>query len=293
MARAKTIQIFLPSGKPQGLRVSEITTRIIRAIEVPRAALNEFLAMPEAQQVALYFLLGDPQEGDSLQLYIGQTGKSGERLQQHHQKKSFWNKALVVVSLTNSLTQTHVGFLEWFAIKEAKAAGRYDVLNANGGVKPHTPVPLEADCAEIHETAALLVATLGHPVFEKLVTSEEKAHDVFVCKSAGGADARGVPTSEGFVVLAGSKSRPTMSAASAGSPIEKRRAALQQDGSLVAEGGVLVFKKDVLFSSPSQAAAVVLALSASNGWDTWKQDGKTLSELKRGTPAPVPVGSGT
>ena len=35
-ATPKTIQIFLPGGDPRGLRVAEITTRIVQVIEVPR-----------------------------------------------------------------------------------------------------------------------------------------------------------------------------------------------------------------------------------------------------------------
>jgi hypothetical protein len=33
----KTIQIFLPGGDPQGIRVAELTTRIVQVIEVPRS----------------------------------------------------------------------------------------------------------------------------------------------------------------------------------------------------------------------------------------------------------------
>lgn len=54
----KTIQIFLPSGDPRGIRISEITTRIVQVIEVLRSLLSEFLAMPESGQVAVYFLFG-------------------------------------------------------------------------------------------------------------------------------------------------------------------------------------------------------------------------------------------
>ena len=38
MPRPQTIQIYLPAGDPRGMRVAEITTRIIRVIEVPRAS---------------------------------------------------------------------------------------------------------------------------------------------------------------------------------------------------------------------------------------------------------------
>jgi hypothetical protein len=42
-----------------------------------------------------------------------------------------------------------------------------------------------------------------------------------------------------------------------------------------------VFQRDVMFSSPSAAAGVVVGASA-NGWVCWKnKDGKTLDELVR------------
>lgn len=37
VASPKTIQIFLPFGDPQAIRVAEITTRIVRVMEVPRS----------------------------------------------------------------------------------------------------------------------------------------------------------------------------------------------------------------------------------------------------------------
>ena len=38
MPRPQTIQIYIPTGDPRGMRVTEITTRIIRVIEVPPAS---------------------------------------------------------------------------------------------------------------------------------------------------------------------------------------------------------------------------------------------------------------
>ena len=49
----KTIQIFLPGGDPRGIRIAEITTRILQVIEVPRSLLPTFLKMPQSGQVAL------------------------------------------------------------------------------------------------------------------------------------------------------------------------------------------------------------------------------------------------
>ena len=110
----KTIQIFLPGGDPQGIRVAEITTRILQVIEVPRKLLPDFFQMPESNQVGIYFLFGESEEGDEPIVYIGQTGDLCTRLATHNNKKDFWERALVVISRTNSMTQTHAVFLEWY-----------------------------------------------------------------------------------------------------------------------------------------------------------------------------------
>ncbi len=86
--------------------MAEITTRIIRVIEVPRSQLGEFIKTPEAQQVGVYFLLGELSEAGLPRAYIGQSGSVGTRLVQHTQTKDFWNRVLVVISLTNSMTES-------------------------------------------------------------------------------------------------------------------------------------------------------------------------------------------
>lgn len=284
--RPQTIQIFLPSGDPRGIRVAEITTRIVRVIEVPRSQLADFLKMPEAQQVGVYFLMGELSEAGLPRTYIGQSGSVGKRLEQHHQNKDFWNRAFVVISLTNSLTQTHALFLEWLAIAEATKAGRFGLENGNTGSQPYTPAPLQADCHEIHETAATLLATLGQPIFEPLSNAPSAKGEVelFYCKGSG-ADGVGEYTAEGFVVHKGSKGRAEIVASIQGTSHERMRSQLTTEGVLVAQpgstGSLLVFTRDHLFSSPSTAAMAVMGRSA-NGWVEWKTAaGKTLDEVKR------------
>ena len=284
--RPQTIQIFLPAGDPRGMRVAEITTRIVRVIEVPRSQLADFLQLPEAQQVGVYFLMGELSEAGLPRAYIGQSGNCGARLVQHNQNKDFWNRALVVISLTNSLTQTHALFLEWFAIAEATKAGRYSLENGDTGSQPYTPAPLQADCHEIHETAATLLATLGQPIFEPLTHNastgdgKPKPTELFYCK---GPDASGVGeyTSEGFVVHKGSTARVGNVASIQGTSQERFRAQLVTDGVLTQQGSQYVFTRDTLFSSPSMAAIAVLGRSA-NGWIEWKtEQGQTLDAANR------------
>ena len=282
MSRPQTIQIYLPTGDPRGMRVAEITTRIVRVIEVPRSQLADFLKMPEAQQVGVYFLMGELSEAGLPRAYIGQSGNVGSRLVQQNKDKDFWNRALVVISLTNSMTQTHALFLEWFAIAEATKAGRYSLENGNTGSQPYTPAPLQADCHEIHETAATLLATLGQPIFKPLVNAPpaKGAPELFYCKGSG-ANGVGEYTAEGFVVLKGSRGRLENVASIQGTSSERFREKLLKEGILNIDNGGVVFTRDTLFTSPSMAATALQGRSA-NGWVEWKDaKGRTLDEVKR------------
>jgi len=282
MSTPKTIQIFLPHGDPRGIRVSEITTRIVQVIEVPRSLLSEFFKMPESNQVAVYFLFGESVDGEEQKVYIGQTGDLRGRLAIHNREKDFWERALVLISKTNSLTQTHALFLEWHCLQASRKAGRYADENGNNGSKPHTPTPMEADCLEIFETGQVLMASLGFPIFDPvIVTQESGVEEEFFCRSSG-AQGRGVYTSEGFVVRKGSIGRRENVPSIIGTAGERLRARLLESGVMRPDGDAsLVFERDHLFRSPSMAALSLMGRSA-NGWVEWKnKDGKTLDAIKR------------
>ncbi len=279
----KTIQIFLPGGDPQGIRVAEITTRIVQVIEVPRSLLPEFLKMPESAQVALYFLIGESEDMEERRVYVGQTGDLRSRLTSHNKEKDFWQRSLILISRTNSLTQTHSLFLEWRCLQAIRAAERFTDQNGNGGCKPHTPSPMEADCHEIYDTGRTLLATLGYPIFDSVTKSTagtKQDDDVFYCKVAG-CDGRVLYTPEGFVMLKGSTGRKGNVPSIAGTADERFRNKLITAQVMRVEGDKVIFEKDHLFNSPSMAALSLLGVTA-NGWNVWKsKDGRTLDELKR------------
>jgi len=279
MKRPQTIQIFLPAGEPQGIRIAELTTRIVQVIDVPRSLLGEFFQLPESNQVAVYFLVGEDENGEPL-VYIGQTGDLKSRLKDHDKKKEFWQRALVLVSKTNSLTQTHALFLEWFSIRQVEEAGRFATANGNAGSQPHTPAPLETDCHEIFDTAKTLIGSIGYPLFASFTeTAGGDEEPVFVCTRSG-ADARGIYTPEGFVVLKGSKAR-IEHVPSIGEGGIQMRQRLVDTGVMSEAGGVYVFQKDEAFRTPSAAAQAVMGRT-SNGWVDWVDaEGRTLDEVKR------------
>lgn len=282
-ATPKTIQIFLPGGDPRGIRVAEITTRIVQVIEVPRSLLQDFLKMPESVQVALYFLFGEAEDGTEQKVYLGQTGDLRARLVKHNKEKEFWERALVLISRTNSLTQTHALFLEWHCLQAARKAARYADENGNSGTKPHTPAPLEADCLEIFETGHVLLATLGYPLFDpvaKPAATTSNTDELFYCKAAG-SNGRGLYTQEGFVVLKGSVGRRENVPSYIDTGGHRMRMRLIESAVMREHGETVIFEKDHLFRSPSMAAQALLGRTA-NGWVEWKtSDGKTLDVVKR------------
>ena len=283
--RAKTIQIFLPGGDPRGIRVAELTTRIVQVVEVPCSLLQDFLRMGESDQVSLYFLVGEAEDGGEPRVYVGQTGDLRARLATHNRDRDFWERGLVVISRTNSLTQTHALFLEWHCIQAVRAAGRYADENGTRGNRPHTPAPLEADCLEIFETAHTLLATLGYPLFDAVASPAAiaAAPELFFCARRG-ADGRGYYTADGFVVLKGSSGPMENTSSQGGVQAERLRAPLIASGVLTADGPQLRFTRDHLFRTPSGAASVLLGRSA-NGWIEWMTtDRQTVEALKRPRP---------
>ena len=287
ISRPQTIQIYLPQGDPAGIRMAEITTRTVRVFDVPRTLLTEFLKMPEASQVGLYFLFGASEDASEV-CYIGQTGNVGGRLKQHTATKDYWERALVAVSLTNTWTDTHVGYMEWQAIDKSLRADRFKLMNGNGASNRHTPAPLEADCNEYLDTISVLLTTLGFPVMEPLQKHESNLVPLQAAVSSAhylsftrpGCEGKGTLTPEGLVVHAGSYGRPLESNGCQAWIINLRRK-LQEQGVVEITSDRLTLLKDHLFNSPT-AAGVTLVGRSINGRTSWKNAaGKTLDELER------------
>lgn len=275
----KTIQIYCPSGDPRGVRIAEITTRIVQAVVAPRARLEVAVKRPELGGVGVYFLFGESETGGPPIAYIGEAEDCANRLKQHNANKDFWNLSVAIVSRTGSFTKAHARLLEWLSIERAKTVGRYELDNGNAGVKPNMPEWMAADVAEVFETAEVLLSALGFPIFEPAAEQKTDAEHVFFCRR-GGADARGVYNEDGFVVLKGSIGRRALTESSLDT-VGPRREELIGSGVINGTPEGYRFERDWAFSSPSAAAAIVTGSSA-NGWIEWKNArGQTLDEVYR------------
>lgn len=279
MKKGRTIQIFLPFGSPRGIKIAEITNRTVQAIYIPRNQLSEAQERIEVRNVGVYFLFGQSEEDATPQVYIGEAENCYERLKQHNKEKDFWEAAVVFVTNNNQnqFTKTDVKFLEHLSYKKANELKRYQ-LNQTIPTNSFVPEWRTYDLLDIFETMTILLSTLGYPLFEEARKTKE-SKDIFYCK-AKGLTSKGEYTEEGFVVFAGSHMAKDTSNTIPKYLLTKREG-LVNDQTVSLAGGHYVFEKDFVFTSPSQAAGVVLGRSA-NGWIEWKnKKGKTLDEVKR------------
>ncbi len=275
--RPQTIQFFLPQGEPRGIRIAEITTRIVQAVCVPRNKLAEAGSRPELRNVGVYFLVGQPEDAARPIVYIGEAEDCYARFKQHNVSKDFWQQAIAIVSRTSNFTKSHVRYLEWYCIRKAKEVGRYALDNGNDGGEPFVTEPMRADLMDAFEALNILTSSLGFPVVEArpAVVSAE----TFYIKGKN-AEGRGQMVEDGFVVLAGSRARKEL-VPSAGDWLRNSRKELLEQGILREDGNQLVFVEPYTFNTPSGAAIAILGRNAS-GWKTWKtKSGSTLDEVKR------------
>jgi hypothetical protein len=273
----KTIQIFLPDGSPRSIKIADITQHIPRVVLFPRSRIKEAGLRPETKNAGIYFLFGTSDEKAKPIVYIGESEDCYERIKQHNRSKDFWDTGIIITSKTNSFTRTHVGYLEWYCLKKAREIGRYTMENTELPKKPSISEPMEADLRDSFESIKVLLSTLNYPIFEKI--RKEITTDLLYCKGKR-ADAEGAYTDDGFIVFKGSKANVTETP-TAGDWVINLRSKLKGDSILESKQDHYVFVSAYIFTSPSAAAAAVLARRA-NGWTEWKtKDGMTLDKLKR------------
>ena len=275
----KTIQIYLPDGSPTSIKIAEIHNQIVTAVLFPRNKLKEVGARAEIKKNGLYFLFVSDEEKAKPIVYIGETDNCYDRIRRHNKTKDFWNYAIAISSKSNDFTKSHLKYLEYLCIKNAKKIGRFDTNNIDTPAKPHITESMEADLLDNYETIKILLATLGYSVLDEIKNPLEKKESLLFCKGKQ-AKAQGEIVDNGFVVFKGSIANK-VETNTAGSWITGLRAKLQGSKILIEENELLLFAEDYLFGSASTAASVVLGRQA-NGWLEWKdKEGRTIDKLFR------------
>ena len=278
LKRGRKITLFLIDGDPNGRIMCELSNWSGKAYKIPRNHIRVSDDRDDLNNTGIYMLFGKNDDGNNL-AYIGEAENIKQRLLQHLASKEFWNESIVFISKDNNLNKAHIKYLESRLYDLAKNADRYLLENSTKPTKSKISEPDQAEMEEFIDNLKLLVNTLGHKIFEPISgKSEDGAGDMVFQINKKGLIATGKPTNEGFVVFKGSE--VSLQIGAVNSSVISMREKYVIEGVIKEENGKAFFTKDVVFTSASLAANIVLGVSA-NGLIVWKCKGKTLKELQQ------------
>ena len=280
MTYGKVIELFLVNGTADSLITAELSNWNGMAVKIPRVELsscnNDDITKP-----GVYFLFCKEDDGSD-SVYIGEAENVQERLKQHvrdyqsDKETYYWNTAVIFVG--RDLNKAMIRYLENQFVQIARESKRYLVLTKNTYQNTVLKDSQKAVMEEFIDNVKTLINALGYKVLEPLVQadlSSRKIDDEVLYITSGSVNARGMVTSEGFVVLSGTTVNETTAQSLSPGMLKLRKDLL--DSTKVEN---LTTIEDILFSSSSAAADFVLGYSAS-GPRSWKaKNGRTLKEIE-------------
>ena len=280
MTYGKVIELFLVNGTADSLITAELSNWNGMAVKIPRVELsscnNDDITKP-----GVYFLFCKEDVGSD-SVYIGEAENVQERLKQHvrdyqsEKETYYWNTAVIFVG--RDLNKAMIRYLENQFVQIARESKRYLVLTKNTYQNTVLKDSQKAVMEEFIDNVKTLINALGYKVLEPLVQADlqsRKIDDEVLYITSGSVNARGMVTSEGFVVLSGTTVNETTAQSLSPGMLKLRKDLL--DSTKVEN---LTTIEDILFSSSSAAADFVLGYSAS-GPRSWKaKNGRTLKEIE-------------
>lgn len=275
----KVIELFLVNGTADSLVTAELSNWNGKAIKIPRIEVAT-VHRKELLEPGVYFLFCKEEDGSD-SVYIGEAENVQERLMQHlkeyqsEEEKYYWTTAVIFVG--RDLNKAHIRYLENRFVEIAKTSNRYKILTKKTYKKTVLKESQIAVMEEFIDNVRVLINALGYKVFEAIVrhnTTQINENILYI--NSGSVNAKGIITTEGFVVLAGSSVNENTSEKSLTSGAVRLREKLFKEGKV----DNLKTTEDILFSSSSAAADFILGYSVS-GPRTWKNEkGISLKDLE-------------
>lgn len=297
-----SVNVFVPSGNPKGLRTIEKSNWSGLGLVFPRDDFSEQVRLREEIQHPGVYLLWGPGESDDPhrpQVYIGECDTLVERLANHNNTddKPFWQETIVFTSTDRNLNKAHVLFIEAQLVNIARQANRCDLINIQNPNEPNLSDREKSYAQEFLEAMLLCLPIAGVPFFDKLPfrTSTQESLDMSLPSGSGfrtpelftlrGAQsgttrqvyASGYINGAEFIVLATAKAAKD-EVASAPNQIRAIRNKLIHDGQFIDRDDFFELRDDTPFNSPSAASGAMLGRS-SNGRNEWKNsDGMSIND---------------
>lgn len=296
MPKAYSLVIHLPDGEPDGIRRLTKHGWSGVGLVIPRSKLTEAIGRREEfGRPGVYVLSGKADDDELPRIYVGEGNPVVDRLKTHQSgtaSKDFWDRCVFFTANDESLSKTHIQFLEARLHARAVAGKRCLLENVQ---TPKEPVLNEVDHADgenFLEQMLTIFPLVEITAFRDPATNQAlptagggsvptSGEDIFTLQ-AKGIQAEGRVTNEGFVVHAGSRVVPEDKIANCCAPkIGKLREELLGAGVLeqaASPDAGLRFLSAYEFTSPSLAACFVLG-NTSNGRHLWRdRHGMNLNE---------------
>ena len=233
--------------------------------------------LPDNNRPGLYILFGqDSATGERL-AYVGESENFFNRVNSHDAEKDFWDTAIV---FTGELNRAYVKYLEHRATLLASEAKRMVMQNkvqpSKNSLSDYDKVAVE----HFFESVQFILSALNYEIFDKLEDSVIGGDAYYLKGKHVDAQAK-VLDNGSMLVMAGSIARIQETNSIDGWAKEARKVYLQ-DGRLAPyDENTYKLTEDIIFKSPSAAAAAMAAISA-NGWTAWKDaSGNTLDQNLR------------
>ena len=285
-SRGITITTYLKSGHPEGISLSYLSNWTGQAIKIPRNLFIEAQKLEELNRPGVYLLIGYSEDNfDDKLIYVGEANQLNERITTHIKNstdKSWVDLIIAFSSKDDNLTVSHTKYLESKLIEEAVERSGLTFMNKKVGNRINLPKMVADEMDTYFENMKILLPMLGIEIF-KSYNGDQKpslvSNDDKLFLEVGDIKATAKLISNGLLILKGSHLKETIASSLTNNHLKIRQDLLDK-GIIVSNGGSMIFTDDYVFSSPSQAGAIILGYSV-NGRSFWKnKQGKTLKDIE-------------
>jgi hypothetical protein len=279
----KHIELFLVNGVPGGITTAEIAGWTGHVLSGPRSDLGTLLKRPESGRNGAYLLLGDDEEAlGGVNCYVGRTENFVNRFREHVAKKEFWDRVVLITCKDDSFTEGHWGYLEARLVELARQAERVSLANGNDPQGRKLSEAQRSDMEAFLDQLRIVLPVLGidairvRQIQSGTLASPEDSPTFTLTNQKAGVNAQAQQLGDEFTVLTGSVVVGTWSGEGKADSTRRAYASyratherLVADGSIVVQSGQGRVARDIPFTSPSLAGAVILGRSC-NGRLEWK-----------------------
>ncbi|MGR9144831.1 DUF4357 domain-containing protein [Rhizobium leguminosarum] len=282
----RVVKIFITGQDPRSLRTVELDNWTGVAITGQPEFFKKALEAEVLSRSCVYLLIRSGADDDLPEIYVGESDDFSQRYTSGKFPIEF-DTFLIFTSKDDNLTRAHVKWLElrlWSILRGNN--GKVIVANSNTPTGSNLP---RADIATMQTYLGNMIyvlEALGYDLFsirERTAVSPAKPSDIVVMETLDVSlnlfatlpkrpdDRAFLRYAEGAYTLAAGSKINLRATDSLPSNVRKLRDQLIQDGGLVQRGDHMELTRDILFSKPSPASALVKGRS-STGYIDWARE---------------------